>query len=227
MCDRQCLCSRFNRVRSGTRITYGESLAIQQTLQAATCTIATSFEQSGWKSAHSDTLDGESKKESSSAWKGRISGFFRAGVKLLATPDKEEDDWRKLAAEFIALRQLAFIRYIMLQMRNLVSQISTCFILMVLGLNCYPFHPDNALRWSISILCAVLGIPILAVLIEMDRDPTLSRINSTSPDSLDRNAWLRFAQVGALPVLAVLSSHFPAVGHTLFAWIQPALASLH
>jgi hypothetical protein len=37
---------------------------------------------------------------------------------------------------------------------------------------------------------------------------------------------LRLAQFGALPLLTVVASQFPAVNHFWFSWVRPALEAL-
>jgi hypothetical protein len=38
---------------------------------------------------------------------------------------------------------------------------------------------------------------------------------------------VRLVSYGALPLLTVLASQFPAIGRFLFSWVQPAIEALH
>jgi hypothetical protein len=216
-----------NHIRSGTRIPFNVYDRVQVAMKDVTQQVAIQWDASDWKRDYSVTLDDPANETKSSGWKGWITGIFGKTVRLEARPAADEDQWKAAAAELIALRYMAFIRYIMIQMRTLVSQISTGFILVVIGMNCYPFQPENTIRWMITLLFAVLGIPILLMLFEMDHDAILSRINNSAPGKVDSEFWLRTAQIGALPLIAVLSSHFPSLGRSLFAWVQPVLSALH
>jgi len=132
-----------------------------------------------------------------------------------------------LAAEVIALGYLSYIRYVMRHLRNLLSFITTGFILMTLALNCYPFQMLNMIRWSITIVFILIAVVLLYAFQEMSRNEILSRITDTKAGSLDAGFYSRLVSVGALPVVAVVASHFPSVGRFLFSWVQPAISAVH
>jgi hypothetical protein len=133
----------------------------------------------------------------------------------------------ELAEEFVALRFIALIRYVGLQLRNLVTFISAAFILSIISLRSYPFLGHRTIGWGLSVIFVVLGAGIVAVFSQMDKDAILSRITDTEPGKLDKEFYLRLISVGALPLLAVLGSQFPQIGKFLFSWVQPAVEALH
>jgi hypothetical protein len=64
------------------------------------------------------------------------------------------------------------------------------------------------------------------VFMQMDRDPLLSRISNTAPGRLDRNFFLRLADYGALPLLALLAAQVPSVGTFVNGLVEPVLKAL-
>jgi len=72
----------------------------------------------------------------------------------------------------------------------------------------------------------VLGLRIIQVFAQMDRDPLMSRLSETSPNRLGLNFVYRMLSYGALPLLTLLASLVPDIGNFLQSWLQPALQSL-
>lgn len=131
------------------------------------------------------------------------------------------------AEEFVALRYVHFIRYVMLHLRNLLGFVTTGFILVAFALKSYSFQSPALIAWFITAVFLLLTVGVGWVFVQMDRDPTLSRITNTASGSVDGSFYVRVATVGILPLLTVLSAQFPAVGHFLFSWIEPALSTVH
>jgi hypothetical protein len=131
-----------------------------------------------------------------------------------------------VAAEFIALRFVAYIRYVTLQMRNTLTFISIGFILSLLALKSYPFQPRQTIVWSLIGLFVVLSAGIIYVFAEMDKDAILSRISGTDKGKLDKEFFWRLVSFGALPLLTIIATQIPAVSDFLLSWLQPSLESL-
>jgi len=186
-----------------------------------------------WKTKHSESLDKLRKSCGSKiVHKGAANWFFwgkPAKLEVSSAPEDSEpvDKPEMLAAEIIALRYLAYIRYVIRHLRNLLSFITTGFILMTLALNCYPFQMLNLMRWSITIVFVLISVVLVYAFQEMSRNEILSRITDTKAGSLDAGFYTRAISVGVLPLLAVVASHFPSVGRFLFSWVQPAITALH
>jgi hypothetical protein len=60
----------------------------------------------------------------------------------------------------------------------------------------------------------------------MERNTILSRIAGSTEGKLNKGFYLRLMSYGALPVLGILASQFPAISNFLFSWVQPALEAL-
>jgi hypothetical protein len=138
--------------------------------------------------------------------------------------EEEIDLW--YAEEFVALRYVAFIRYVLLQMRNFLEFITTGFILMVISLIVFPFEGHRALNTGTLATFAVLAVSVALVFAQMDRDPLLSRLSDTKANKLDFSFLTRLITYGALPLIALLGTQFPSIGNFLFSWLQPALQAM-
>jgi hypothetical protein len=133
-----------------------------------------------------------------------------------------------IANEFIAMRFGAYIRYVMLQLKNLMSFMSIGLLLFLLATVSYPFRQPERIAWSVLVIVVILLFGVGKVLMQMDRDSILSRMSETPAGKVDRGAFIwHMLSVGGLPVITALSAIFPAIGNFLFSWIQPLISTLH
>ena len=167
-------------------------------------------------------------KGSSQTWKKKEE----ARKATFRSPDEEETRQEKfatLAKEFVVLRFVAFIRYVMLQLRNLLTFIMLGFVLLALSLGSYPFGSPQLLAWTLIGCLAATGIPVIWAFLEMERDTILSLLNNTKAGEVvgKGSFLLRVTSFGILPLLSVLASHFPSIGQYIFSWVQPVIKSVH
>jgi hypothetical protein len=189
--------------------------ALQQALNDTAQAIADQLKESYWARGGSETL-----RKAASA----------EATKDILKPTKEELEHDKpfiLLQEFVAMRFLSYIRYVMVQLRNLLTFITFGFVLMVLCLGSYPFQSPHVIAWFLGLSLIAIGVPVVWVFMEMGRDAILSRITDTRAGKLDWEFYVRTAAFGALPLLSLLASHFPAIGQYISSWVQPALKALH
>ncbi len=134
----------------------------------------------------------------------------------------------EIGNEFIAMRIGAYIRYITLQMKNLMTFMSLGFLLTLLAAISYPFDRPQIIAWSATLILAALLFTVGTVLAQMDRDSILSRMSNSTPGQVRYMAFLKhMLAVGGLPIITVLATLFPAIGKYLFSWAAPILESLH
>jgi hypothetical protein len=168
-------------------------------------------------------------KGSSQTWKDQQ--VARKGAIPLPNDDNAEpgdERFAILAKEFVALRFVAFIRYVMLQLRNLLTFIMLGFVLLALSLGSYPFGSPQLLAWTLIGCLATTGTPMIWAFLEMERDTILSFMNNTKAGEVGKSSFLlRVTSFGILPLLSVLASHFPSIGQYLFSWVQPVIKSVH
>jgi hypothetical protein len=133
-----------------------------------------------------------------------------------------------IANEYIAMRFGAYVRYVTLQLKNLMTFMSMGLFLLLLAAVSYPFQEPQSIAWSLIVIVVVLLFGVGTVLLQMDRDSILSRMSETPPGEVKRGAFLlHMLSVGGLPVLTALAAVFPSMGNVLFSWIQPMLTALH
>jgi hypothetical protein len=162
-----------------------------------------------WNRGGSDSLNGEMTKT-------------RSDNEPLSSTDRA----RILMEEFIALRHMMYMRYVFRHLRNLLGFIIGGFILAVVAVNVYPFQGERWLAFTAVAAFLVLGIGVSVVFAKMDRDKIMSRITSTTPGKLGGTFFLRLAEFGALPLVAVLAAQFPSLNRIFSSVLQPALEAL-
>ena len=205
----------------------------QDRISGITVKLCAKLSANEWKRDHSESIEKLKKAAGGKTLHEGMANWFHVGkpaeLNITSTPEdaNPEDKPDLLAAEVVALRYLAYIRYIMRHLRNLLSFITTGFILMTLALNCYPFQMLNLIRWSITIVFVLISVVLFYVFQQMSRNEILRRVTDTPATAIDTGFFTRALSIGALPLLAVVASHFPSVGRFLFSWVQPAISALH
>ncbi|HKW02589.1 MAG TPA: hypothetical protein VJN96_22375 [Vicinamibacterales bacterium] len=145
--------------------------------------------------------------------------------------DKKEDsslEGRQLKnlEEFVALRYVAFIRGVLGHLRHVMIFLALSFSLVLISLNIYSFEPHQSLIWSFTVIFVVTGFMVIGVLVQLHRDPILSRVTGTTGNALDLHFYLRLFAFGAVPLLTLLATHFPSIGHYLLSFLRPSLEAL-
>ena len=131
-----------------------------------------------------------------------------------------------LKEEFVALRTLVYVRYVFRHLRVLLGFVVAGFILSVLSMSSYSFQGHRWIGGANAVVCLALGLGIVAVFAEMDRDAIMSRITNTKANELGLTFFIRVAQYGVLPLVTLVSSQFPEINRFLFSWLQPAIDAI-
>jgi hypothetical protein len=131
-----------------------------------------------------------------------------------------------LQEEFIALRFLIFIRYVLRQLRNWLGFIVAGFIISTISMNSYPFQAHRWIGLASLITFLAIGTVAASVFAEMDRDAILSRLSNTNANELGVTFFLRLARFGGLPLLTLLAAQFPSINRVLFFWVKPAFDAI-
>jgi hypothetical protein len=197
------------RVATNCRLTDASSL--RRALADMTSCVRDQFLVAPWRQGISESLDREA--EGQLTQKSKEKEFERGKLTFVAE-------------EFMALRYVAYIRSIVVQMRCDLLFISVGYILTVLAMWSYPFQSHHAIGWITAILLITLGAGVLKVLIEMERDGVLSRLSDRPEGKLSLDFYIRAFSYGALPLLTLISAYFPSVSQFLFSWLQPSLQAL-
>ena len=202
----------LNKAAQGMRETEREHLRAQKQLAKTADWLVTPL-QGAWADAASQIVDSATSGDDSQT----------------TTTKADDDTLRPLiyASQFIALRYVAFIQYVMLQLRNMLTFLTLGFLAFAFALMSYPFQGERLLAWLITLLFLAIASGVVTVLVQMETDATLSRITNRASGKLGFAFFHRALAFGALPLLTVLASNFSGVGQFLFAWIEPVLKTLH
>jgi len=155
-------------------------------------------------------------------WKKGTSDTLRK-----ANREEPLNDRALLRREFIALRLVAYIRYVMLHLRNLLTFIIVGYIMLVLSLGSYPFDSPQLIAWGLVLTFILMGVFVAWVFLEMDKDPALRRIMDKTAGETEWGGLRRIGAFGILPLLSLIATHFPSAGHYLTSWLQPVLKAMH
>lgn len=147
------------------------------------------------------------------------------GAKSEPAPDAppEEPLYIRLAEELLAIRYVALIRSVLVNIRFLMIFVSAAFVLTIVAWNSYPFQPHQLIDWCFTLLLVFLGGGFVWVFAQMHRNAILSRITDTKANELGLDFFIRIATFGAVPVLTWFAYQFPGIGSGLFKIIQPGL----
>jgi hypothetical protein len=131
-----------------------------------------------------------------------------------------------LSQSFVALHYSAFALYGVRQIQNLLWFLSLGFVLLTISMTSYSYQSPRLIGRFLFVLFAVLSYVSWRSMAEMERNTILSRIAGSTEGKLNKGFYLKLISYGALPVLGILASQFPAISKFLFSWVQPALEAL-
>jgi hypothetical protein len=135
----------------------------------------------------------------------------------------EDPTYIRLAEEFLVIRYVSLIRAVLINIRQLMTFVSSAFVLAIIAFNSYPFEPRQWVDWAFTGLLFALGASVVLVFAQMHRNPILSRITGTQVNQLGSAFYIRLATFGAVPVLTWLASQFPTIGNGISRLIQSGL----
>lgn len=131
-----------------------------------------------------------------------------------------------LAQSYVAVHYSSFLLYAVQQLRNLAIFLSFGFVLLAISLTCYaPQSPQVISRFLLGTFVALAAV-LWKSLAGVERDPILSRIEGTKAGELNAEFYFKLVGYGALPLVGLLASQFPAMANFLFSWIEPTLEAL-
>jgi len=151
--------------------------------------------------------------------------WSRGGLGMRTELNKVDPADRKyiLAEDLVALRFYSYIRYVVCELRTLIFLMALSFSLLFLTLHVYSFRAGQAIDWSFIIILLVIGGSIFWVLLQMERDALLSRLEGTQSGQLNKQFYINLLKYGLLPILTILGSQIPMVSNFLLTKLQPTL----
>ena len=155
---------------------------------------------------------------------GEASGS--SGERPVEARADSKDDIYRLAKEFIALHFSIFAIYGVRQIQNLILFLSVGFALLMVAMNSYNFQAPQMIGRFLTVAFLVMSYITGTCMIQMERDPVLSRIAGSAEGELSKEFYFKIIAYGALPVLGILTSLFPSLSTFLFSWVMPTLEAL-
>lgn len=132
------------------------------------------------------------------------------------------------ALEYIALRYVAMIRYVNAQLRYLLVFVLFTYVLLIVGLETYPFEGQRSLSSVLTIIFMIVFVMAAIIIVQMDRNDFLMRLEHMPSGKTDYwSTGKRLLGVGGIPLIAVLASQFPVVERFLLSWVKPTIDNLH
>jgi hypothetical protein len=118
---------------------------------------------------------------------------------------------------FLALRVAAYLRYIFAHLRSCLIGALTSGLLALIAITAYVFEPKHFVSLAGWAALAVAVALTLWIFLQMDRNPTLSRIGGTTPGQVtfDRAFLTKLFTYAGIPALGLIATQFPAVGQVL------------
>jgi hypothetical protein len=165
-------------------------------------------------SSNRETLKNETKARQ------KLNESLQALSEDLAQEKKSSD-----AVDFLAARVASYLFSVTLHMRYcLLAALSSGFFVLF-AVRTYAFEPKFIVSAGIwGILLVMIAVTIW-VLIQIDRNPTLSVIGATTPGKVDFNLhfFSNLLTYGLIPLLGIIISQFPEIGGYAASWFNPIL----
>lgn len=195
--------------------------------KATSVEVGTGILQPYWEEHQLSYVGNISAKKNSSALKAM--GAVAGGSSTSSTtrqPIPVSEDAYKFAARYVALQYSVYISYVLRHLQNLLLGSIFCFVFFVAAMSSFVFQmPQSAFNVVLAAL-GVTSIATLMVLAQMERDPILSRLSGTPEGQLGKDFYVRALLYGALPLLSVAGTQFPAISRFISSWLEPALSKL-
>jgi hypothetical protein len=137
-----------------------------------------------------------------------------------------DSEIRKELTEYVALRAIAYIRYVFAEIRNSLLAFTVGILFLLAGLASFHFQPIRSVYIVLWSVIGVVAILTVAIFIQMDRDTVLSRIGGTTPGEVNpikSGLLMRIAAFVLPPVAALIVTQFPRLGQPLSSWLNPLI----
>ena len=119
--------------------------------------------------------------------------------------------------KFLALRVAAYLRFVFAHLRSSLIAALTSGLLALIAVTTYAFEPKHFVSLGGWLALAVAVTLTLWTFLQMDRNPTLSRIGGTTAGKVTFDSALitKLVTYAGIPVLGLIATQFPEVGQLL------------
>jgi hypothetical protein len=136
--------------------------------------------------------------------------------------------WFRSAEELIAVQAVDYIQWVLQHLRMLSIYIVASIALMTELIWSYELHPASTL-WLSIILIAIAAVgTLLSIVVQMNRNEVLSRINGTAPGTVtwDTPFVMNLTLIAVVPLVTFVGAELPWLREAVFSWLNPLLRSL-
>lgn len=139
-------------------------------------------------------------------------------------PRPREVEMREIET-YLAIRVASYLRYVFAHLRYALVSATICGLTLLVAVSSYAFQPKRFLSFGIWMALLLASVLTLRAFVQMDRNGALSAISGTDAGkvSLDRTFFSNLFTYGGIPVLGVVLTQFPTVGHVFGGWLGPLL----
>ncbi|HYM75778.1 MAG TPA: hypothetical protein VE377_07350 [Candidatus Dormibacteraeota bacterium] len=153
--------------------------------------------------------------------------YWRRGSSTEQDQKPDPADQKYLLAEdIVALPFHAYIRKVIQEMRNILFFLGVAVSLLFAALHTYAFRADQSIDWWFFGLFAVMGLGIVVVIAQVERNALVSRLTNSTPGELGTNFYVQLLKYGTVPILTIFGSQVPFISNVALKWVQPALQAL-
>jgi hypothetical protein len=130
--------------------------------------------------------------------------------------------------KFLALRVVTYVRYVFAHLRYCLAGAMFSGLFLLFGVTAYAFEPKRYVSFGVWAALLAASAMTLWAFVQMDKNGALSEIGGTTAGtvSLDRTFFGNLLKYGAVPVLGVVVTQFPAVSSLFGDWLSPLLRVL-
>jgi hypothetical protein len=133
-------------------------------------------------------------------------------------------EWVRLAENFMAAQAVLYVSQYFVQLRNALVSVTVGTLLLLLATTSYPFQPQNLLVVYLLIMVGVVAIGTVTVLVQINRDPFVSRLSNTKPERFTPDwAFISSFATYVLPLLGVLAVQLSG---SFRVWLEPVFRIL-
>jgi hypothetical protein len=139
-----------------------------------------------------------------------------------AVLSRGEKRWLRSGEHYLAGRAVVFLHHIFLHLQNLIWFVMAGLLLMLFGINSYPFQPREPLLWfNWAVILTVVVLTII-ILVQINRDKIVSLLTGTTPGKVTWNQEfiMKLLAYGLVPILALLASQFPEGLKNIVSWFN-------
>ena len=133
--------------------------------------------------------------------------------------------WLRSAEELVAVQAVDYIQWVMQHLRYLTLYIVGSLVIITEMLAAYVLQPSSTLWLMLILLVLVAVVTLVGIVVQMNRNEVLSRINGTVPGTItwDVPFVTNLTIIGIVPALTFVGSAVPWLHDALFSWLDPLL----